>query len=208
MLAQVIVGNPRTSSVVGLVQDHACCLAPCGQVLARTDLSVPHAWRWTRPLDVIQCWHCSRRPSRATGRKLSGRGTAGTWDGTRRNMPGMLALVGLPSLQNNDTYLELKLRRVPWGNYGQKQRETSFSPSEVFLVSHNLLTRFWRKILWHLWIGRARNPVPSLDNLDIDFLILVGFSLTVTMPWKLMLASWLSWSIDLYPLGLEVRGLG
>ena len=64
-------------------------------------------------------WHCSRRPSRATGRKLSGQGKLRIWNVAGGNMRGTLALVGLPSRQSNDTYPVLKPHRVPQGNNGR-----------------------------------------------------------------------------------------
>ena len=36
-----------------------------------------------------------------------------------------------------------------------------FFPDQVFLFSRNSLVRFWGLVLWHLWIGRARNPGPG-----------------------------------------------
>ena len=35
-------------------------------------------------------------------------------------------------------------------------------------MSHHPLMLFWGKMLWHLWIGRARHPGPCLTNLDIE----------------------------------------
>ena len=32
-----------------------------------------------------------------------------------------------------------------------------FHPVRVFLFSRNSGQRFWSMVLWHLWIGRARN---------------------------------------------------
>ena len=43
----------------------------------------------------------------------------------------------------------------------QKYRETSFSPSRVFLLSRNSRVWFWGFVLWHFWIGRAEHPGPA-----------------------------------------------
>ena len=43
------------------------------------------------------------------------------------------------------------------------------------MVSRNHLKRFWGKLLWHLWNGRARHPGPSLNNLDIEVFSIGGF---------------------------------
>ena len=42
-------------------------------------------------------------------------------------------------------------------------------------MSHHHLMRFGRKMLWHLWIGRARHPGPSLTNLFIEVFNMGGF---------------------------------
>ena len=61
----------------------------------------------------------------------------------------------LPSLLNCHTHLVLWLRRAHRGNNGQRQHETSFLPFFGFLVSRITPRRFWSKILWYQWIGRA-----------------------------------------------------
>ena len=38
----------------------------------------------------------------------------------------------------------------------------------MFLVSRVSRFRFWEKILWYLWIGRARHPGPPSNNLDVE----------------------------------------
>ena len=35
-------------------------------------------------------------------------------------------------------------------------------------MSRITLSRFWEKMLWHLWIGRARHPGPGPNDLDIE----------------------------------------
>ena len=43
---------------------------------------------------------------------------------------------------------------------GEKKCKTSFSPSWVFLYSRYSLKKWWCKVFWLLWIGRARHPGP------------------------------------------------
>ena len=45
----------------------------------------------------------------------------------------------------------------------------------VFLVSRISHRRFWGKILWYLWNGRARHPGPCSINLDVEVFNLRGF---------------------------------
>ena len=52
------------------------------------------------------------------------------------------------------------LAGAPWRNCRQTQNKTSFCPSWVFLFSRNLTKKFWGKIFWHFWAGRARHPGP------------------------------------------------
>ena len=70
------------------------------------------------------------------------------------------SLSGQPSLHGYYACMvywnEGALRR----NCRLKQRETSFSPYWVFLISRNPTKRFWGLIFWHLWAGRARHPGP------------------------------------------------
>ena len=154
-----------------------CLLVLLGWVLlSAADLISPGpGWRvrvsrWARPLDGF----CGRCPFRAIGRKLSGHGMLRFWNGARGSVLGTLALNRLPSLQGNYTYLALNLCRAPWWYYGQKHSKTFFTPFGFFLVSHNPLMRFWGKMLWHLWIGRARHPEPGLNNLGIELLVCGG----------------------------------
>ena len=81
-------------------------------------------------------------------------------------MPGTLVGIWPPSLSDDDACL------VSWscwafeGNNGRPKRETSFpfplprGKTWVFLVSRTSMKRFWGKVLWLLWIGRARHPGP------------------------------------------------
>ena len=48
-------------------------------------------------------------------------------------------------------------------------------PFGVFFVSRTPLSKFWGKMLWHLWIGRARHPGPGPNDLDIEVFIVGGF---------------------------------
>ena len=91
------------------------------------------------------------------------------------SMPGTIALIELPNLQSYDTYPALKLCRAHRGNNAQKQHETSFSHSGIFLVSRNHLKKFWEKMLWHLWICRARHLGLFLNNHDIEDFNVCGF---------------------------------
>ena len=43
------------------------------------------------------------------------------------------------------------------------------------MVSRISFFRFWGKILWYLWIGRARHPGPSSNNLDVEVFNVGGF---------------------------------
>ena len=43
------------------------------------------------------------------------------------------------------------------------------------LVSRISFFRFWGKILWYLWIGRARHPGPPSNNLDVEVFNVGGF---------------------------------
>ena len=43
-----------------------------------------------------------------------------------------------------------------------------FLPVCVFLFSRNLLERFWGQVLWHLWNGRARKPLPGLQHVAVE----------------------------------------
>ena len=53
-------------------------------------------------------------------------------------------------------------------NCRQKHGKTCFSPFRSFLLCRNSLDRFWSVILWHLWIGRARNPGPQSLGVSVE----------------------------------------
>ena len=72
----------------------------------------------------------------------------------------MPALVGRPSLHCYYACKVYSVKGASWRNCRQKQRETSFPPSTVFLFSRNPTKRFWGLIFWHFWAGRARHPGP------------------------------------------------
>ena len=72
----------------------------------------------------------------------------------------MLASAGQPSLHGYDACMVFWTKGAIRRSCRQKQRETSFSPSWVFLFSRNPTKRFWGLILWHFWAGRARHPGP------------------------------------------------
>ena len=42
------------------------------------------------------------------------------------------------------------------------------SPVCVCLFSRNSLERFWGQVIWHLWIGMARNPAPSVKHVAVE----------------------------------------
>ena len=81
----------------------------------------------------------------------------------------MLALVGQPSLHgyyacmvfwNKESTLE-KLQ-------AKKIIRPLFSPSWVFLYSRYSLKRWWGKVFWLLWIGRARHPGPFSGTMTVE----------------------------------------
>ena len=85
-------------------------------------------WRWARLLDRIRRWHGARCPLRAAGKKLPGHQGVGD----SGDVKGTLALIGLPSVQSNDTSQVLKLSRAHNGNNGQTNYETSSFSSWSF----------------------------------------------------------------------------
>ena len=51
---------------------------------------------------------------------------------------------------------------------GQNYSSLFFLPVEFFLVRR--ISRFWRLVLWHLWIGRPRHSGPkqlALEKFDV-----------------------------------------
>ena len=78
--------------------------------------------------------------------------------------PYMLALAGRPSLHGDYACMVYWNQGAPRRNCRQIYGETSFSPFRVFLISRNSRERFWGLVFWHLWIGRARHPGPSVTS--------------------------------------------
>ena len=68
---------------------------------------------------------------------------------------------GMLSLHSYDACIVFWVQGASWINCRQKQGNTSFSPNEVFLFSRNSKERFGSLVLWYLWIGRAKHPVPG-----------------------------------------------
>ena len=63
------------------------------------------------------------------------------------------------------------------GNARLKDHKTLFLLFFFFglLVSRISFFRFWGKILWCLWIGRARHPGPPSNNLHVEVFNVGGF---------------------------------
>ena len=86
--------------------------------------------------------------------------------GNRGIIPGTLVGVWPPSLSDSDACLVCWPNWVSGGNNGRPNSETSFpSPlprgkTWVFFMSRTSMKRFLGKLLWVLWIGRARHPGP------------------------------------------------
>ena len=74
--------------------------------------------------------------------------------------PYMLALVGQPSLHRYYACMVYWNKGALWRNCRLKKCKTSFFPVCVFLYSRYSLKKWWGKVLWLLWIGRARHPGP------------------------------------------------
>ena len=74
--------------------------------------------------------------------------------------PYVLALVGRPSLHGYYACMFYWVKGAPWRNCRLKECKTSFSPFCVFLYSRYSLKKWWGKVLWLLWVGRARHPGP------------------------------------------------
>ena len=89
----------------------------------------------------------------------------------------MLALAGQPSLHGHHACMVLWAQGARRRNCRQKNSKTSFSPFFVFLWGQNSRSQFWGTVFWHLWIGRAKHPVPpSLStNVGIEFLNVGGW---------------------------------
>ena len=72
----------------------------------------------------------------------------------------MLALVGRPSLHGDYACMVFWDKGALGRNCRLKKCKASFSPSWVFLYSRYSFKRWWGKVLWLLWVGRARHPGP------------------------------------------------
>ena len=92
-------------------------------------------------------------------------------------MRSTLVRIGLPSLLNDDAYFVFWITGAPWGDDRLTDSKTLFPPFLFFglLVSRISFFRFWGKILWYLWIGRARHPGPPSKNLDVVVFNVCGF---------------------------------
>ena len=82
--------------------------------------------------------------------------------------PYMLAILRRPSLHGYYACMVFKAKGALWRNCRLKQCETSFSPFGVFLCSRYSLKRWWGKVLWLLWVGRARHPGPFSGSMSVE----------------------------------------
>ena len=80
----------------------------------------------------------------------------------------MLALVGQPSLLGYYACMVFWDKGALWRNCRLKKRKTSFSPCCVFLCSRYSFKRWWGKVLWLLWVGRARHPGPFSGSMSVE----------------------------------------
>ena len=76
----------------------------------------------------------------------------------------MLAFVRRPSLHSCDACMVYWVQGASRRNCRQKNGKTSFSPRNVFLFSRNPQKRFWGLVIWHFWIGGAKNPGPGYSH--------------------------------------------
>ena len=82
--------------------------------------------------------------------------------------PYMLAILRQPSLHGYYACLVFWANGALWRNCRLKQCEPSFSPFGVFLCSRYSLKRWWGKVLWLLWVGRARHPGPFSGSVSVE----------------------------------------
>ena len=82
--------------------------------------------------------------------------------------PYMPALVGQPSLHGYYACMVFWNKGALWRNCRLTKCKTSFSPSWVFLYSRYSLKKWWGKVLWLLWIGRARHPGPFSGAMTVE----------------------------------------
>ena len=87
----------------------------------------------------------------------------------------MLALVGLPSLRGYYACMVFSAKGAFWRNCRLTERETSFSLFGVFLYSRYSLRRWWGKVLWLLWVGRARHPGPFSGSMSVEVFNIGGW---------------------------------
>ena len=87
----------------------------------------------------------------------------------------MLALVGLPSLRGYYACMVFSAKGAFWRNCRLTERETSFSLLGVFLYSRYSLRRWWGKVLWLLWVGRARHPGPFSGSMSVEVFNIGGW---------------------------------
>ena len=80
----------------------------------------------------------------------------------------MLALVGHPSLHGYDACMVFWIKGALRRNCRLKKCKTIFSPSWFFLYSRYSLKRWWGKVFWLLWVGRARHPGPFLGVMTVE----------------------------------------
>ena len=74
----------------------------------------------------------------------------------------------------NKAYKIIKPKGALGGKYGQTEHKTSTSPLFVFLVSKRSLLRFWRCLVWYLWIGEARHLGPGDGTIGVEVFNNVG----------------------------------
>ena len=130
---------------------------------------------WARSLNAVQGKLRARRPGWSAGGISAGQVGDCILYGGMISALCMLAWCRLPSLHSYDTCMEPVSCRAHRGTSGQKYRETYLPPFGVFFVSRIFLSKFWDKMLWHLWIGRARHPGPGPNDLDIEVFNAGGF---------------------------------
>ena len=82
--------------------------------------------------------------------------------------PYLLALVGQPGLHGYYAYMVFWVKGASWRNCRRKECKTSFSPVCVFLCSRYSLKKWWEKVLWLLWVGKARHPGPFSGSMSVE----------------------------------------
>ena len=80
----------------------------------------------------------------------------------------MLALVGQPSLHGYNACMVFWDKGALRRNCRQTKRKTSFSPCCVFRCSRYSFKKWWGKVLWLLWVGRARHPGPFSGSMSVE----------------------------------------